>query len=650
MLGFFRRFINSKGGVVVTFIVLGIIAIAFAAGDVTGLGHNIGGMTANNVAEVGGEPVPEVELVSQTKNALRQLQQEQPTADMAGLIQAGGVERLLEQIIDQRAAAKFAQAQGIVISKRSVDGVIASIPAFRGPDGKFSQMAFEAALSQQRMSERDLRRDIAEQRMIQFLTAPANGASKVPMQMALPYASLLLERRTGAIGMIPAAAVGLGAAPTDAEVAAFYKANIVRYTVPERRTMRYAIVTPDGMKAQATPTEADLQAAYKSDPARFAASEKRTAQVVVVLDKASADALAAKVRGGTALDAAARAVGLEARTLSKLDKAAIAAQTSAAVGDAIFAAQPNAVVGPIRAAGGFTVAKVTAVEKVAARTLDQVRSELIPEVTKANQAALMAKLNDALDTAASEGASFDEIVRDNKLTAEKTPALMRNGVDPQNLKTPADPKLAPIVQAGFAAEQGDAPQIVPIGTDGGFALVALDNVAVAAPRPLAEVRADVAKAFQLKRAQDAARKIAAAVVAKVDAGTPLATALAQTGLKLPPAKPVDVPRAALAANPNGPDPALALMFAMAPKRAKVLAVPQGPGWAVVYLDTIIPGDATKDARTLKAARDDLTRGIGREMIQQFGRAMRDTVGVERNPTAIAKAKAQLSGDAPDTAP
>ena len=117
-----------------------------------------------------------------------------------------------------------------------------------------------------------------------------------------------------------------------------------------------------------------------------------------------------------------------------------------------------------------------------------------------------------------------------------------------------------------------------------------------------------------------------------------------------PAKPVDVARAALAANPNGPDPALALMFAMAPKRAKVLAVPQGPGWAVVYLDTIIPGDATKDARTLKAARDDLTRGIGREMIQQFGRAMRDTVGVERNPTAIAKAKAQLSGDAPDTAP
>ncbi len=37
MLSFFRRIINSKAGVVVTFIVLGVIALAFAAGDITGL-------------------------------------------------------------------------------------------------------------------------------------------------------------------------------------------------------------------------------------------------------------------------------------------------------------------------------------------------------------------------------------------------------------------------------------------------------------------------------------------------------------------------------------------------------------------------------------------------------------------------------------
>lgn len=650
MLGFFRRFINSKGGVVVTFIVLGIIALAFAAGDVTGLGHSVGGMTSKNVAEVGGDEITEAELVGQTKNALRNVQQQQPTADMAGLIQANGVERLLEQLIDQRAAARFATDQGMIVSKQSVDGVIASIPAFRGPDGKFSQVTFENALSQQRMSERDLRRDIAEQRLIQFLTAPANGGSRVGAQMALPYASLLLERRRGAIGVIPAAAVGLGAAPSDAEVAAFYKANVVRYTVPERRTMRYALVTPESVKAQATPTDADFQAAYKADPARFAASEKRTAQVVVVLDKASADALAAKVRGGMALDAAARAVGLEARTLSKVDKAAAGRQTSPTVADALFAAAPNALVGPIRAGGGFTVAKLTGVEKVAARTLDQARAELIPEVTKANEVALMSKLNDALDTAASEGASFDEIVRDNKLTANRTPALMQNGRDPLNIQAAPDPKLAPIVQAGFTAEQGDAPQIVPIGTDGGFALVGLEAVTAAAPRPLAEVRADVAKALQLQRAQAAARKVAAAVVAKIDAGTPLAAALAQTGLKLPAPKPVELPRAALAANPNGPEPALALMFSMAAKRAKMLALPQGAGWAIVYLNSITPGDATKDPRTLKAAQDDLRRGIGRELIEQFGRAMRDTVGVKRNPSAIAAAKAQLSGQAPDTTP
>ena len=55
MLSFFRRIINSKAGVVVTFIVLGVIAIAFAAGDVTNIAGMAGGPTGPHRPQ-GGEP------------------------------------------------------------------------------------------------------------------------------------------------------------------------------------------------------------------------------------------------------------------------------------------------------------------------------------------------------------------------------------------------------------------------------------------------------------------------------------------------------------------------------------------------------------------------------------------------------------------
>lgn len=648
MLGFFRRMTKSKMGGVIAFLFLGLIALAFAAGDVTGLGGGASGMSPKVVAEVGDKNVAETELVQRTKTALLNLQQQQPTADMAGLIAAGGVEQLLDQLVTARAFEAFAGDQGMVVSKRAIDGELASVPAFRGPDGKFSQMAYQGALQQNRITDAQVREDIARERLIQLLTAPANAAVRIGSQLALPYASLLLERRTGAIGFVPATAVPTGAAPTDAELQAFYRANIARYTVPERRVVRYAMVSPDTVKAQATPTEADIAAAYRANATRFAASQKRSAQTVVVLDQAAANAIAAKVKGGTSIADAARTAGLEARTFNALDKAALGNQAGQPVADALFAAPADGVVGPIRSAGTFVVAKVTGVEQVAARSLADARAELLGEVAKEKQQTVLTGINDAIDKAAGEGATFDEIVRDQKLTPQKTPAVLQNGIDPLNAKAGAVASLAPIVQAGFGSEQGDSPQIVPIGRDGSFALVALESVTPAAPRALADVREDVAKAFIARRSLQAARKVADQIAARAGGTGALAPAMAASGLTLPAVKAVNEPRAALAANPQGAEPALALMFAMAPNSAKVLAAPQNAGWLIVKLDRIVAGDARRNPQTVLAAQEDMSRIAGREMVQQFGRAIRNQVGVKTNPSGIQRAKDELSGRSPDT--
>lgn len=646
MLGFFRRMTKSKVGGIVAFLLLGMIAFAFAASDVSGVAGGSTGMSVKTVAEVGGEDVPETELVQRVKQSLQTFQQQQPTATMAGLIAAGGVESLLEQITTSRALEAFAREQGMVVSKQAVDGELASIPAFRGPDGKFSQVAYEGALQQNRVTDAQIRADFAQQRLVQQLTAPANAGVRVGSQLALPYASLLLERRSGAVGFIPASAMPAGPAPTDAELTAFYRGNVARYTVPERRVIRYALVSPATAAAQAIPTDADIAAAYRAAGTRFAASQKRSAETVTVLDQASANAIATKVKAGASIAEAARAAGLEPRIFTALDRAALTTQAGRPVADALFAAPANGVVGPIRANSSFVIAKVTAVQQVAAKSLAEARAQLLPEVTKTKQQTALVAINDAIDRAAGDKATFEEIVRDQKLTALKTPPVLQNGIDPRNPTAPPAPELATIVQAGFASEPGDSPQIVPIGQDGSFALVALEGVTPAAPRPLAEIRDDIAKAFVARRSFQAARAVADQVAAKAARGMSLATALAETRLKVPAAESINQPRAALAANPQGAEPALALMFAMTPNSAKVLPAPQNAGWLVIKLDTITPGNAASNPQTVAAAQGDLNRVAGRELVEQFSRAVRNQVGVKTNPESIKRAKTELSGGTP----
>ena len=643
MLSFFRRLINSKVGIIVTFVVLIVIAIAFAAGDVTGLRSNAtGGMSGTSVASVGKQDVALADFRQRAQTQVRQAQQQQPTLTMAGFIAQGGLDQVLDAMINGLALEQFGHQQGMVVSKPAVDRQLLAFPSLQGPTGQFDQKVYEQILRENHLTDAGVRADIARDTIQQQMIVPTIGASQVPRQLALPYASLLLEKRQGQIGFIPTKAVGAGAAPTDAELQTFYRQNIARFSLPERRAMRYAIVSPDALKAQATPSDAEIGQAYQSQRARYAPTERRTVTQVSVIDQAGAAALAAKVKGGTTIEAAARAAGLESRTLKALSKADLAGQTSAAIAAAVFGASNGATVGPVRGAIGFVVAHVDAVTQDPGKTLAQARPEIAAALTAQKTTELLGRLHDSLDDASSDNATFDEMVGDQKLQARATPAVTAAGADPLVAGSKPDPALGPIVAAGFAAEPGDPPQLVPTGADGSFAVVALGQVLPAQPRPLAQVRDAVSQQFVIDRASRAARKVASGVLGKVEHGTALADALKQTGLSLPPVKPMSADRGQIAANRDTPAP-LVLLFSMAQGTAKVLEAPGKAGWLVIKLDHIQKGDASSDAKLVAGTESDIGHVLGSEYAEQFSNAVRQHVGVKKNTAALAKARAELSG-------
>lgn len=641
MLSFIRRIIYSKVGVIVTFGILLVIAIAFAAGDVTGLASSSGGLFGNPIASVDGKSVSEADLRKRAQDELRFARQQQPDLDMAQYVAQGGVDGLVTRALTGLALDTFGQDQGMRVSRALVGSELRNIPAFAGPTGQFDQRAYERLIAQQGMTDAQVQADIARETMAQFLMVPTVGAGQVPQQLAMPYAGLLLERRTGQVGLIPYATMDRGPAPTDADVQRAYKAKIARYTTPERRVIRYAIVSPQLVAGQTNPTDAEVQRAYDSDKAAYAAKEQRDVTLVTVLDEKAAQALAAKVKAGTPIDAAARAAGLEPRTVTKTDRTALSTQASPGVANAIFAAAKGSVVGPVRGAIGFVVARVDGVTQVPGKTLAQARDEIVEKLRqqKANEA--IGKIRDAIEDSLGENANISEVVADQKLTAQTTPALLSSGINPDQPQAQPDPKLAPIIAAGFAAEEGDTPTTTPLGTDGSFAVVALDRIVRATPVPLAQVRDKVVADIIADRQRDAARAAARAVVAKINAGTPMAAALAQAGVKGPAPQPVDAARAQI--DPRNPNPVLTLLFAMKAGTARTLEAPQANGMLIARLDRIVPGDVAKQPMAVAATRADLGRVIGREYAEQFARAVTAFQGAKRNQTAIDKLKKDLLG-------
>ncbi len=638
MLQFFRRYLTSP-------LVLGLFALILLAFIITGVGTpsglgSIGSGTGGGVAKVGSHSIAEAEVDRRAKVALDAARQENPTLDMAGFVAGGGIEQVVEQLVNGRAVDAFAAENDMVASKRLVDGQIASIPAFNGPTGTFDRNTFLNVLAQRKINEGELRADFAREALTRQLLIPVSAGVAVPANLVVPYAALLVERREGHVAPVPAAAFANAAPPTDAELSNYYRANIKTYTVPERRILRYAVF--DRSQVSATPTEAEIAADYKANAQLYAPSQTRGLTQAIIADQASANAVLARIKGGASFADALKPLGLEPLTLPPTDRAALAKTIGDAAADAVFSATNGVVGGPVRGSLGFIVFRVNQVVDTPGKTLAQARTEIATRLgeKKANDAVAdrVAQMQDAVDG----GATFDEVVKANGLTASVSPGLVAAGTDPDNVAFKLPPEYTGMVRDAFAAEPDDDPQVATLA-DGKFALWKLDRVIPSAPRPLGVIRDGVLADYKSDRAKQAAKRVADAILAAVNAGKPLAQAVAATGAKLPPVQVMGGRRLEILRDQGKAPPPLALMFALTPGRGRLLAAPNNGGWYVVTLDKVIPGDLKEAAGLVQTTQQALSRSVGDEYVQQFMNAVRTQVGVKRDASKLSTVKRSLAG-------
>ncbi len=643
MLQLFRNFFGSKLGVAVTLAFLGLISLAFLGGDVAsgiGFGSNGGG---SKLASVGSSRVDPADVQTAAKRQLERLREQYPTLDMRTFIAEGGLDEILNGLIDLAAVREFGKSHGIYIGDRLIDSEIAKIPSVQGPDGKFSEAAYQMFLRQQGLSDKQLREQIAGILMERQLISAAQFGIAVPTGFMKPYAGVVTERRAGTIIMLPSASFAPANPPSDADVQAWYASHKADYILPERRTIRFVAFDNSVVKSVPAPTDAEIAARYNANKAQYAASETRKVTQLVVPGEAAAKALAAEIAGGKTLEAAAATKGLSAGSLGSVSKAALSNQTSSAAADAVFAAAKGKLIGPVKAPLGWLLLRVDAIEGKAGKTLEQARPELASQIAAEKQRAALTDFSAKIEDEFDKGATLADVAKELGLTITTTQPLVADGsvYGKPDQKAPA--VLAKVVPTAFMMEGEGKPQLAEVETGKSFVVFDAGTIQASAPAPLAEIRAQVATDIQLAKGEIAAKAAATRLQALIDKGTEPGAAMQQLGAALPPVDRVDMSRQQLQAMGQNVPPPLLLMFSVAKGKTRLMAAPRNHGWYVVTVQSVTPGKIDEKDDRLGQFGKTIAQAFGGEYGDELRAAMSAEVGVKRNDAAISALRKQLGG-------
>lgn len=643
MLSFFRRFFQSKIGLPIFLAFLVLMALAFAASDITG--STFGGVSnSDRMAVVGGEAIPVSDLTVASNTALRQVRSQNPTLTMPEFVSKGGFDEVIRQLIDRYTVGTYGEKYGIRAGENLVNSEILQINAFRGLTGEFDVAAYQAALGQAGLNDAMFRRDLVDGLVDQQLLRPALAAPQLPEKIARQYAALVLERRTGEIALIPSATFAPSGNPTDAQLAAWYQDNRTQFIRPERRTLRFAVFGANTLEVSATPSAGEIAARYQRDAAKYKASELRAVTSFVVPTQDAAKALVARIRGGVALDAAAREAGFSASQSELSDREAMSGATSFAFAEAAFKAAQGGIVEPAQGTLGWYVARINQIERIPARTLAQATPEITEQLTTDKRSAAVADLTAEIEAEIDGGTALAEVAKAYDLTVETSPALLATGQAFDRPDVQIVPQLVPVLGTAFQMDESE-PQLAEIIPSEQFVVFEVARIDEAAAPPLAQVRELAIAGW--KRAQGAKLAKAAAdrIIAKVRNDTPLAAALAaenKTGFER---EPIDLERRVLLSQQRGNiPPPLVLMFSMAQGSIKVLEAPRDLGWYVISLKGISTDPVESEPGLVSQTRQQLGQALSDEYHRQAVAAMRAELGVTRNDSAIEALRKQLAGE------
>ncbi len=229
---------------------------------------NGGSADTSIVAEVGKEPITQLEVQRIVQNSMRGRQ-------LPPELLPNYVPQIVDNIVTERALEYEARRLGLQVTDAQVSDYIRQNVPMLFQDGKFvGTQAYAAFLAQQNMSipqfENEVRRQLLVTRMRDIAV---QGVVVTPQEIEQEYRRKN-EKIKIAYVKIPSDKYKAEVEPTPAEIEQNFKINQAKYNVPERRNLAILIADQAKLEQTVSPTDADLQRIYNQNQSNYRVPEQ----------------------------------------------------------------------------------------------------------------------------------------------------------------------------------------------------------------------------------------------------------------------------------------------------------------------------------------------------------------------------------------
>ena len=622
-----------KGHRWLAYVVLGPLVLIFAAWGAYGI-VNLNFQATNYAAEAEGSKITLEEARNGWLRQQAQWQQRFGGAEIPAELRSRLQDQVLEGMIRNALIAKRTHDLGYRVGHDELIEAVHSEPAFQ-LSGQYSPDAARDALARAGMTPEAFQEELRSELQRSQLENAIRGSDFLTATEFARLRELEDQEREVRYMVFPADKFP-GAPADDAAIEAYYKAHQAQYLTPESDHIQFGELGLDALEAQVTVTDADLHAQYEKEKNQLLQAEKRHARHILISGPDDA-ALLKQAQDVLAQAKAGKDFGELAKQYSKdpgsapnggdlgwVDRSTFVAPFT----DALFSMKPGEIRGPVKTEFGYHIIRLEEIQAGKGKSFDEARPQLESELRRNRATDRFGEIQEQLQSRLSQpDADLGAITQEFKL---------QSGEIAQYLKGPG---AAPL---GAAAQLQDLlfgePPLVP-GRLGGPVLLG-DNALVVvkvlehrkpAPKPLAEVRADIVAAIAKERGTQAALKAADTARTRLEAGTPFDAVAQSLSLAAEPARFVG------RNDPSIPAPIRTAAFA-APRPARTaayraLSMSDG-GAALVAITAVRTGASAPDAQQQadRAQQEAGREGVG-DVLAYVGEVRR-TADVRKNPKAF----------------
>lgn len=315
---------------------------------------------------------------------------------------------VLDSMIERMLRLESARRLDLHVSDSEVAQKIVTLPFFQENGQFFGREKYEKLLRSNSIQPERFEGELREDMLLEKYSGLVKASVIVPdAELAREFATHN-DKATIEYILVPAARLESNAQPSEADLQAYLAKHKDRYRAPVQRKVKYLLIDRARVRSKITPTDAEIRAAYEERKDSFNVPEQVNAAHILVAVKPeggdNADALA-KARADS-LAARAKAPGADFAKLANENTDDASGKTTGGklppfshgqmvpeFEQAAFSMAPGEIRGPIKTQFGYHIIKVDSKTPARSRSLEDVRSSLVADLSEKQAAAEVERLS-----------------------------------------------------------------------------------------------------------------------------------------------------------------------------------------------------------------------------------------------------------------